>query len=1153
VLAPGGHSDLLGRSFPRPRMSNFSFLRPEWPEVAEAAMRAEAAVQSDARTGCFYARRALELTVHWMYKNDSALKLPYQDHLAALIHEPTFRTAVGPAVFAKTKVVKELGNQAVHSARPIRGYDALTAVRELFQICFWFARTYARGAKPADGLAFDEKQLAPVAEQKPATADQLQKLAAQLAEKDEKLSALLADKTALDEELKKLRAEVAAAKATNAARPDTHDYSEAETRDFFIDLLLKEAGWALNRTEDREYPVTGMPNKNGEGFVDYVLWGDDGRPLALVEAKRTKRDPKVGQRQAELYANCLEAKFGRRPVIFYSNGYEHWMWDDANYPPRPVQGFYKKAELELMIQRRTTRKPLATASINEAIVERYYQMRAIRRIGEAFEKDNDRKALVVMATGAGKTRTVIALCDLLMRCNWVKRVLFLADRVALVKQAVNEFKKHLPDAAPVNLVTEKDTEGRVYVSTYPTMMGLIDEASDGQRRFGVGHFDLIIIDEAHRSVYQKYRAIFAYFDALLVGLTATPRAEIDRDTYGLFDLEKGVPTDAYDLDEAVKDGFLVPMKAVSVPLKFQREGIKYDDLSDDEKEQWDALEWSEDGDVPEQVSAEAVNQWLFNQDTVDKVLEHVMTRGLKVGGGDQLGKTIIFAKNHAHAEFIAERFNVNYPHFKGQFARVIDFQTEYAQSLIDDFSSAKKAPHIAISVDMLDTGIDVPEVVNLVFFKLVRSKTKFWQMIGRGTRLCRDLFGPGKDKEFFYVFDFCQNLEFFSQNPEATGGSLSESLSARLFKARLELIGELDRPQAGVLDRHNVGVLDEGANARSDVRGDTAELLRMQVAAMNVENFIVRPQRRWVEKYAQKDAWNDLPASIAAEVGDKLAGLPTELDPEDEEAKRFDLLILNLQLALLRSEPSVERLRKQVVAIAGLLQEKAAIPMVAKEMALILDLQTTEWWQDVTTAMLESVRRRLRHLLKLIDKTARKPLYTDFEDVKGEEKTIELAGFTVPDGFERFKAKARQFLRAHEDHIAVQKVRANEPLTATDLKEIERMLIENGVGSAELIEQARAEANGLGRFVRSLVGLDRDAAKRVLGRFLEKTILTATQIEFLDLIVDHLTRHGAMAPKLLYESPFTDKSPLGPESLFESSEVDKIVAAIEEIDERAAG
>jgi type I restriction enzyme R subunit len=732
------------------KSSNFTFLKAEWPDLYDAASKAETLAYSDARTACFHARRGLEVVVHWLYKHDASLRLPYQDNLSALIHEPTFKTTAGVAVFAKTVLINRLGNQAVHGHRPVQQFDALTAVRELFHVAYWLAHTYARGAKPPPGLVFDPNALPKTTPLPKQTIEQLQALETELRERDEKLSALLADKTALDAELTRLRVEVAEAKKANTAQADTHNYSEAETRDYFIDLLLKEAGWGLTREGyDTEYPVTGMPNESGEGFVDYVLWGDDGLPLALNEAKRTKRDPRVGQQQAKLYADCLEKQFGRRPIIFYSNGYDHWIWDDTNYAPRPVQGFYKKAELELLIQRRTTRKKLADAKINEAIVDRYYQTRGVRRIGEAFEIDRDRKTLVVQATGGGKTRMAIALSDLLMRCNWVKRVLFLADRVALVRQAVNAFKRHLPEASPVNLVTEKDTEGRVFVSTYPTMMGLIDETKDGQRRFGAGHFDLIIIDEAHRSVYQKYGATFEYFDSLLVGLTATPRDEIDRDTYGLFDLEKGVPTDAYDLKDAVADKFLVPAKSVSVPLKFQREGIKYENLSEEEKEQWDAQEWSDDGSTPDYVEAEAVNKWLFNIDTVDKVLEHLMTRGQKVAGGDRLGKTIIFAKNQAHADFIQERFDINYPSLAGKFARTITFKTEYAQSLIDDFSQKNKAPHIAISVDMLDTGIDIPEVVNLVFFKLVRSKTKFWQMVGRGTRLCPDLFAPGKHKEFF--------------------------------------------------------------------------------------------------------------------------------------------------------------------------------------------------------------------------------------------------------------------------------------------------------------------------------------------------------------------------------------------------------------------
>jgi type I restriction enzyme R subunit len=1113
-------------------MSNFAFLQSEWPQLFADAQKAEALVMPDPRAACFYVRRTLETAVEWLYKSDPALKLPYQDNLSALIHEPTFKAAVGQKIFIKAKLLKDLGNLAAHSHKQLLQTDSLVAVKELFHICFWLARTYAKGKKPADGLAFNASILPKTSPAPAQTLAQIQQLEAELKEKDSKLTELLTGKEQLDAELERLRAEIAAIKKQNEARPDNHDYSEAETRDYFIDLLLKDAGWALDKREDREYPVTGMPNANEAGFVDYVLWGDDGKPLGLVEAKRAKRDPKVGQRQAELYADCLEKKFGQRPIIFYSNGYDHWMWDDLNYPPRGIQGFYKKDELERLIQRRDNHKPLGETEINREIVERHYQERAIRRIGEAFEKDNERKALCVMATGAGKTRTVIALCDLMMRCNWVKRVLFLADRVALVKQAQRAFTRHLPSAGAVNVLEhpEQIADARVLVSTYPTMMRLIDESKDGKRIFGPGHFDLVIIDEAHRSVYQKYRAIFEYFDSFLVGLTATPKDEVDRNTYDLFDLEDGVPTDVYDLDQAVKDHYLVPPRGVSVPLKFQREGIKYNQLSEDEKERWDAIEWDEEGNVPGVVEPEALNRWLFNEDTVDKVLEHVMRAGIKVAGGDRLGKTIIFAKNHDHADFIAERFDKNYPHFKGSFARVIDFKVEYAQTLIDDFSNPNRAPHIAVSVDMLDTGIDIPEIVNLVFFKIVRSKTKFWQMVGRGTRLRPDLFGQGKDKKYFYIFDYCQNLEFFSQNPETTAGAAGESLSKKLFTSRLELIAELDK------------LRDQDPELRSEV----AERLRQEVELMNLDNFIVRPKRRLVEKYKDGAAWQELGIEERGELTEEIAGLPSELVDDDQEAKQFDLLMLRLELALLRHDRRFPKMMEEVKEIAGALNELAAIPMVRAQLELIIEVQTDEFWQDVTAPMLENVRKRLRSLVKFIEAKKRPRIYTDFEDLMGEATEIELPGVGSMHDAERFREKTEQFLKSHERHPVILKLRFNESLTASDLDALEEMLIAARAGTPDDIRVAKQDG-GLGLFVRRIVGLDREAAKRALDGFLRGRTLNATQIQFMNRVIEYLTQSGWMHPGQLYESPFTDFSPKGVEGVFGGDEVARIIAVLDGI------
>ncbi|GJD44196.1 UvrABC system protein B [Methylobacterium cerastii] len=1134
-------------------MSNFAFLLPEFPHVHEAAAEAERQAAASPTAAAFFSGKAVEVAVKWAFRNDPCLTLPYQDNIAALLHEPSFKQLAGPAVFAKAKYINTLRNRAVHEEKTVSPGDATGVVKELFHVCFWFARTYARGQRPADGLAFDVSQLTRRDDVVKRAFVQLQKQQKDLEAKDGELTKLLVSQTELDAELKALRAEVAAARQANAAVPDHHDYKEAETRDRFIDLLLREAGWTLDKAEDVEFEVAGMPSTSGVGFVDYVLWGLDGKPLGLVEAKATKHSPEKGRQQAKLYADALEARFGQRPVIFLSNGYEHWIWDDLRSPPRAIGGFYKRDELELVIQRRTSRKALAAEKLNRKIVERPYQHRAIRAIAKSFEEHSERKALLVMATGSGKTRTVIALVDLLMRAGWVKRVLFLADRTALVKQAVNAFKEHLPDSAPVNLVTEKTVEGRVFLSTYPTMMNLIDGKAQGKRAFGPGHFDLVVIDEAHRSVYQRYCAIFAYFDSFLVGLTATPREDVDHDTYALFDLEDGVPTDAYSLDEAVRDGHLVPPEAISVPLKIIRSGLRYDDLSDAEKEQWDMLEWGEE-QIPDSVEAAEINKRLFNEDTVDHVIAHFMEKGVKVEGGDRLGKTIVFAKNQAHAEFIEKRFNAAYPEHNGHFARIVTYKADYAQSLIDDFSEKTKAPHVAISVDMLDTGIDVPEVVNLVFFKAVRSKTKFWQMMGRGTRLCPDLFGPGDDKVFFRVFDYCGNLEFFGADPEMKDPGAAASLSERLFAARLDLVRALDDKRGT-----SAGMEDEGApcDARETappsehkVRVDAVTQLRETIAGMNLDNFVVRQRRRTVEKYQEAAAWISIGDEARDELVEQVAPLPTAKRHGTEEAKRFDLLMFSLELALLKGLKRLATLKTQLLEIASALEEQTAIPGIAAQAVLIEEIQTDFWWEGVTVPLLELVRLRLRDLIQHIEKRKRAIVYSDFADEIGEGVAHDLPQVGEID-FVRFKAKARSFLKKHEDHIALSRLRHGKALTATDLVELEKMLVEAGIGDAEAIEWARKASAGFGRFVRSLVGLDRQAVNDAFAEFLGGGTATREQIEFIGLVVDHLTAQGVMEPGLLYESPFTDVAPQGPEQVFDDVRTTRLFEVIDALNQSA--
>lgn len=1140
---------------------NFDFLQGEWPQLYASAKSAERDALFDARTTCFYARRTLEATVKWLYTANH-LPAPYKDDLSARTHDPVFQALLPPQLFPKMNLIRKSGNHAVHDDRPVSKEFGVRVLEELFHILSWLAREYASqpGSKPPATQQFDRARL-PKPGGGPAVAktlaqlqqlnDQLEKKDAELAQaatqradlteqllaRDNELKAADADKASLEELVARLRAEVAAAKAAVAAQPDTHDYNEAQTRADIIDLLLHEAGWPLDEARDREYPVTGMPDGK-TGYVDYVLWGTDGLPLAVVEAKRTAKDPVAGQHQARLYADCLEQMTGQRPLIFYTNGFDTYLYDDQHYPPRLVEGFYTRDELQLEIQRRTTRKKLADIDVPTSIVERHYQSRAIRRVADRFETDRQRAALLVMATGSGKTRTVIALSDMLMRANWAKRILFLADRVALVKQAVNAYKTFLPDAPPVNLLTEKNTDGRIYVSTYPTMMGLINEVDDGLRRFGPGYFDLIVIDEAHRSVYQKYRRIFEYFDSFLLGLTATPKDEVDYNTFALFGLETGVPTDDYELDEAIKDGFLVPPRAVRVPLGFQRHGIKYDDLTEQEKKRWESQDWraDDDGDededdYPDSVDAEAVNKWLFNTDTVDKALEELMTKGHRVAGGDRLGKTIIFAKNQRHADFIAQRFDANYPQYKGSFAAVITHSVSHGQDLIDRFSRTDSEPHIAVSVDMLDTGIDVPDVVNLVFFKPVRSKTKFWQMVGRGTRLRPDLYGPGLDKTDFFIFDLCGNVEFFGAHPAPADGTLAKSLSERLFEKRTDVVFALDR-----------------AHAHTDLRTAIADGLHKQVQAMNLDNFLVRPRRRQVEIYRDRAAWESLTEQKLHEIVDNLADLPTTIRDTDEMAKRFDLIVLSGQLAVIHGdETELERREQRVRQIADGLLEQLTIPKIKDREVLLREVASDEWWTDVTPEMLEDARKQLRSIVGLLEKIKQPVVYTDFTDsFVGEVEEVDMPFMATGTDKERFAAKMRDYLRRQPDNLALQKLRTGKPLTQNDLDSLQELLARSGAGSPEDLQRAIDDAHGLGQFIRSLVGLDRQAVNARFADFLAESKATADQIHFVGLIVEHLTRNGSMEPGQLYDPPFTDTAPQGPDQVFDMDKLTRLVEIIED-------
>lgn len=1155
-------------------MSNFQFLHPEFRPLQEPAAGAEQLVQSDPRAASMRARHALEQAVLWLYDNDNSLRMPYDTGLNTLLTQREFAQLVPPYVLDKMHLIKRQGNQAIHGNRAVQPADAMALVQELFHVLFWLARTYTRASDPKHIAATWDAAKVPFlvnAEQAAAefaqvTKEELRKqearfqaqMGARLAELEQREAAMaaqaatLAEREAtLDAELAQRRAELAQAKAAALAVPDTHDYNEAETRKRLIDLLLAEAGWKLDQPKAKgnasvEVPVQAMPTASGTGtgtgtgFADYVLWAADGKPAAVVEAKRTLKDAEVGRQQAKLYADGLEAQFGQRPLIFYTNGHRSFLWDDLRSPPREVQGFLTQAEIALAMERRQSQLALADQKIKPEIVERPYQHRAIRAMTEALSTGH-RRGLLTMATGTGKTRTAIALVDVLMRANWVKRVLFLADRVALVKQAANAFKAHLPDSSPVNLVDDKNGQGRVYLSTYPTMMGLIDQLDGGLRQFGVGHFDLIIVDEAHRSVYQKYGAIFQYFDSYLVGLTATPREEVDRDTYHLFGLETGVPTDAYSMNDAIAQRYLVPPKSFSVPLRFVRQGVRYDELSEQEKEHWESLDWGDDG-PPDEVSAGEINKFLFNEDTVDKMLQHLMEHGLKVDGGDGLGKTIIFAVNQKHADFIAQRFDHHYPHLKGCFARVITHSVSHAQSLIDDFSKPASTPHIAISVDMLDTGIDVPQVLNLVFFKAVRSKVKFLQMIGRGTRLCESLFGPGQHKTEFFIFDFCQNFEYFNENPAGATSAVAEPLGKRLFKARLDVLTLLRRSVQPAAQESRPPYHDS-----SDLQRALTEQLHGEVAAMNQDNFIVRTELGHVQRFADRQAWDRLDDAAVGQLRNHVAGLPSQQEAEHITARLFDLLCVSLQLTLLRRERGFTKLRDRVVEIAAKLEPLVNVPAVQAELTLLQAVQTEGYWEGMTTPIIEHLRRHVRGLVKFIERQAGTTVYTVLSDEIGEASEVTLGDYNTGINLAQYRKKVEAFIRANANHLAIAKLRLNKPLTPVDLSELERFVYE----APEVEGRERfAESYGdqpLPQFIRSLVGMDRVAAQQAFARFLDGSRYSSQQIRFVEMIVERLTAHGEVTVAQLYDPPFTAVHHEGLDGAFGPQDADALVEAVQQM------
>lgn len=1065
-------------------MTNFDFLKsdPQFATFSDVAISAEKILDIDIASSVLNCRRAMEFAVKWMYSVDKDLQVPYDTTLVCLMNTEDFRDIIGTDLYRRMDFIRKSGNIAAHGTKKISMEQAELCIENLYIFMDFIACCYGRdyNEKP-----FDKSLLHKSSE--PVTDTQKELDFERLIEENQKLK-------------KELTARREEQQQTYVPKP--LDLSEFETRKLYIDTMLTEAGWAEGKNWINEVELPGMPNKSEIGYVDYVLYDDTHKPLALVEAKRTCKDIAAGRQQAKLYADLLEKQHGRRPVIFLTNGFETRI-DDGQYPERKIATIYSKRDLEKLFNLRRMRTSLKNVMVDKKIAGRYYQEGAIKAVCRAFDERNRRKALLVMATGSGKTRTVIALCKVLLEHGWVKNILFLADRNSLVTQAKRSFVNLLPDLSVTNLCEEKGNfSAHCVFSTYQTMYKCIDDIRDDEGKlFTSGHFDLVICDEAHRSIYNKYRDIFNYFDAPLVGLTATPKDEIDKNTYEIFELESGVPTYGYELSQAVTDGYLVDYMSVESKLKFIEQGITYEDLTEEEKEEYENLFEDENGEIPERINSSALNEWIFNRDTIRQVLNVLMNDGIKINYGEKIGKTIIFAKNHRHAEKVLEVFNSEYPHLNG-FAKVIDNKINYAQSLIDEFSDANKLPQIAISVDMLDTGIDVPEVLNLVFFKKVMSKAKFWQMIGRGTRLCPGLL-DGANKNKFYIFDFCGNFEFFRMNSgKPTANQMA--LQGAIFNLKAQIIFKLQ----DIAYQTN-----ELAAFRKSLIGE----MTAKVRELNKDNFAVKQHMKYVELYSNEENYAALTYEDTLAIKDELAPL---IIPDDDEASavRFDALMYGIELAYLAGKGYGRHksdLFKKVSGIASV----ANIPEISAKAELINQILHTNYLDNCGINEFEHIRESLRNLMKYIPVNG--AIYdTNFNDdiLLTEWKESELEN----DDLKNYKAKAEFYVRQHQDNIAIAKLKSNIPLTKDDISELEKILWSE-VGTKEEYTKEYGE-KPLGEFVREIIGLDMNAAKEAFSEFLNNTTLDDRQIYFVNQIVEYIIHNGTMKDlSVLQEAPFTDK------------------------------
>lgn len=1093
---------------------NFEMLRRKWPEIADLGALAERYAHNDPETSLVKQRNMIELIVRWLYREE---RLPegYRSNLFDLIKGDAFTSVIPTAVVEKLDILRQYGNKAAHGEKCSKK-QSIWLLQECWLVSSWLYVRYENGNQSECGVfqtpmaeladtsdnAFKRKQ------------QELDKALHELKIAEEKQISILRELQFEKEKTDEFKERLAQARQKNEKAINLLDMNEAETRVRLIDARLRDANWDVsddgsNTAEvSQEEATLEQPTKTGNGRADYVLWDDNHKPLAVIEAKSTQIDAESGRQQAKLYADWLEKRYNQRPVIFYTNGYDIYIWDDhpaQDYPPRRLFGFYSKESLQHLIQQRTMKKDLLATKIDTTIAgggTRLYQLESIQRVAESFS-NKKRGALIVQATGTGKTRVSIALTKMLLDARWVKRVLFLCDRKELRKQARNAFNEFIND--PICVVGASDTEtqriARVFIATYPGMMNIME-------KFDVGYFDLIVADESHRSIYNIYGDLFKYFDSLQVGLTATPVEMVSRSTCQLFKCDYKMPTAEYSLEKAIEDDHLVPYEVVTHTTKFLREGIHKDNLTDEQIAQLE-----DEGIDPNTLDfdAKAINKQIYNKPTNAAIMRNLMENGIKDKDGQLPGKSIVFARNHKHAMLLQEVFNEQFPQFAGKFCQVIDNYDPRAEQLIDDFKGegSNNTLTIAISVDMLDTGIDVPEVVNLVFAKPLKSKVKFWQMIGRGTRLCKDLFGKGKDKDKFRIFDHWGVFEHFEQEPEEVEPKVGKSLAQKRFEGWIEL-----------------GRLAQKRFARDTLEKVTT-LLRGQLDALDERSISV--QEKWKEKARLSDSklLRQFSPKTQQDLEDAIAPLMQWLDVRGQgEAIRFDMDIIEAQMALYENPDKLMKSYHVLSEKVGKLPPH--LGQVQQHGELINQLRDQNWWISATFEQLEYARITLRDIMYLMDKDPVSgplpPIYTNITEDESDFQISTRSTNLKSVDFKIYRKQIQGVLEPlFETNPVLVKIRKGDLVTDVEIDELRKLIIvQNPNIDIKVLKDFYPEATaGLDKILRTLVGMDSRAVAERFTAFAAEHHLNSTQMRFLDLLKNHIRDFGTVEMKQLFEQPFT--------------------------------